>query len=226
MCSPNSSCDNDLEQRDTISYICNKFKGHKLIVGDFSYGNIDWKCWAGGNEEANFLSCSRNNLLLQHVTEPTRFRASDEPHILDLILSDEKFISNLEYLCPVGKRDRVVLSFDCEIGITSCNNSHKFNFYSARNARIASAVLATAIPSVCLSVRLSVCPSVRPSHAGIVSKRRHVARCSLQNVSSFVKTKKIFPMDDPFLLKLWLQVTYPLLKAASFDTFCLVAPQP
>jgi len=44
-------------------------------------------------------------------------------------------------------------------------------FYSACNACIASAVLATAIPSV----RLSVCPS----HAGIVSKRRHVARCSL-----------------------------------------------
>ena len=50
-----------------------------------------------------------------------------------------------------------------------------FNFYGARNARIASAVFATAIPSV----RLSVCPSVCPSHAGIVSKRRHVARCSL-----------------------------------------------
>ena len=29
------------------------------------------------------------------------------------------------------------------------------------------------------SVRLSVCLSVCPSHAGIVSKRRHVARCSL-----------------------------------------------
>jgi len=40
------------------------------------------------------------------------------------------------------------------------------SFYSARNARIASAVLATAIQSVC--------PSVRLSHAGIVSKRRHV----------------------------------------------------
>ena len=48
-------------------------------------------------------------------------------------------------------------------------------FYSARNARIASAVLATAFPSV----RPSVCLSIRPSHAGIVSKRRHVARCSL-----------------------------------------------
>ena len=45
-------------------------------------------------------------------------------------------------------------------------------FYSApqcerRNARIASAALAIAFPSV------------RPSRAGIVSKRRHVARCSL-----------------------------------------------
>ena len=52
-------------------------------------------------------------------------------------------------------------------------------FYSACNARIASAVLAMAIPSVRPSVCLSVRPSVRLSHAGIVSKRRHVARCSL-----------------------------------------------
>jgi len=44
-------------------------------------------------------------------------------------------------------------------------------FTPRRNARIASAVPATAIPSV------------RPSHAGIVSKRRHVAlaRCSLHS---------------------------------------------
>jgi len=50
-----------------------------------------------------------------------------------------------------------------------------FLFTARRNAGIASAVLAIAIPSVCPSVRLSV----RPSHAGIVSKRRHVARRSL-----------------------------------------------
>jgi len=41
-------------------------------------------------------------------------------------------------------------------------------FTARRNAGIASAVLAVAIPSVC--------PSVRLTHAGIVSKRRHVAR--------------------------------------------------
>ena len=32
-------------------------------------------------------------------------------------------------------------------------------------------------------------------------------------------------MDDPFPLKSWLKVTHPLLKVASFDMFCLVAPQ-
>jgi len=32
--------------------------------------------------------------------------------------------------------------------------------------------------------------------------------------------------DDPFPLKSWLKLTHPLLKAATFDTFCLVAPQP
>ena len=30
-------------------------------------------------------------------------------------------------------------------------------------------------------------------------------------------------MDDSFPLKFWLKVTYPLLNAASFDTFCLIA---
>ena len=46
------------------------------------------------------------------------------------------------------------------------------DMFSHFYARIASAVLTTAIPSVRPSVRLSV----RPSHAGIVLKRRHVAR--------------------------------------------------
>jgi len=62
---------------------------------------------------------------------------------------------------------------DLDVGIFSTFSTAR------RNARIASAVLATAIPSVCPSVCPSVGPSVRPSHAGTVSKRLHVARCSL-----------------------------------------------
>ena len=32
--------------------------------------------------------------------------------------------------------------------------------------------------------------------------------------------------DDHLPLKSWFKLTHPLLKAANFDTFCLVAPQP
>jgi len=56
----------------------------------------------------------------------------------------------------------------------SCHVFHSRVFTACRNHRIASAVLAIAIPSACLSV----CP-FRPSHAGIVSKLLHVARCCL-----------------------------------------------
>jgi len=55
----------------------------------------------------------------------------------------------------------------------------------------------------------------------------------IQNVSDKVVAQSIafrvvsiyWQGDAPFPLKSWLQVTYPLLKAASFDTFCIVAPQ-
>jgi len=77
--------------------------------------------------------------------------------------------------------------------------------------------IATAIPSVYLS------------HAGIVSKRRHVARCSLHcqiaKCVQFCRNQKNIPKGRPLSLKSWLKLTYPLLIAASLDTFCLVAPE-
>jgi len=70
-----------------------------------------------------------------------------------------------------------------------------FIFTVRHNARIASAVLAIAIP--CVSVRLSV----RLSHAGIVSKQQHVARSSLHCQIAicvwFCRNQQIFPRDDP-----------------------------
>ena len=78
------------------------------------------------------------------------------------------------------------------------------------------------------SVRLSVRLSVTRGYCVKTTARSttQFAAVREQNVSSFVETKKKFPRDDPFPLKFWLQVTYPLLKASSFDSFCLVAPQP
>jgi len=36
----------------------------------------------------------------------------------------------------------------------------------------------------------------------------------------------MFSRDDPFPVKSWLELIYPLLIAASLDTFCLIATQP
>ena len=96
----------------------------------------------------------------------------------------------------------------------------------------------------CISYRNSVCPSVRPSvrlsirlsirlsvrlsvtRRYCVKTTAHSLHCWIAKCVQFCRNQKIFPRDDRFSLKFWLQVTYPLLKAASFDTFCLVAPQP
>ena len=107
--------------------------------------------------------------------------------------------------------------------VNDMNSYWSFNaFYSARNC-IASAVLATAIPSVCPSV----CASVTRRYCVKTTARSTMPFSPLDSKMCLVLYKpKIFPTDDPFPLKFWLKVTYPLLKAASFDKFCLVAPQP
>jgi len=102
-----------------------------------------------------------------------------------------------------------------------------WTFYSACNARIASAVLATAIPSVYPSVHPSVRLSVTRRYCVKTAAHSTVQFAPLDSKMCLVfRNQKIFPRDDPFPLKFWLKVTYPLLTAASFDTFCLVAPQP
>ena len=53
-----------------------------------------------------------------------------------------------------------------------------YSQYSAPHAAMLALQALYQLQQFRLPVRPSVCPSVRPSHAGIVSKRRHVARCS------------------------------------------------
>jgi len=91
-------------------------------------------------------------------------------------------------------------------------------FTARRNARIASAVLAMAFPSVCPSVTRRYC---------VITTARSTVQFALSDskLCLVLQKPKIFPTDDPFPLKSWLQVTYRLLIAASLDTFCLVAPQ-
>ena len=52
---------------------------------------------------------------MQHITFPTRARGSNEPSLLDLVISNDDFIDNIEYLSPLGKSDHSVLSISCKI---------------------------------------------------------------------------------------------------------------
>ena len=90
-------------------------------------------------------------------------------------------------------------------------------FTAHRNARIASAVLVTGIPSVCLSVTCRYC---------VKTTARSTVQFALsdRNVTSFVEPKNI-PQGRPLPLKSWLIVIHPLVIAARFGTFCLVAPE-
>ena len=96
------------------------------------------------------------------LTKAHIFETNIEASVQTIMSPEVGSLSCLLRLCSVGN----MLEKWYEIEI--CESTI---FTARRNARIASAVLATAILSVCLSVRLS--------HAGIVSKRRHVAQCSL-----------------------------------------------
>ncbi|VDI01481.1 Hypothetical predicted protein, partial [Mytilus galloprovincialis] len=110
---------------ELISEATQKGFSHILIMGDFNYPAIDWEIWntKGDNEnsiENRFLESIQENFIFQHTTKPTRWRGTDTPHTLDLILTnEEEMISNLEYMSSLGKSDHSVLYFDynCYINI-------------------------------------------------------------------------------------------------------------
>jgi len=98
-------------------------------------------------------------------------------------------------------------------GALAPQNGITSRFYSAPQC-IASAVLATAIPSVCPYV----CLSVTRRYCVTTTERITVQFALSDSKMCLVcKNQKIFPREDLFPLKSWLNLTYPLLIAASLD---------
>jgi len=89
---------------------------HLLIVGDFNYSEINWcSSTISGNDQnaALFLDTVLDCFLFQHAVSLTQFRSGCQPHVLDLIFTNEEnMIHDLSYLPPLGKSDHVVLSFE------------------------------------------------------------------------------------------------------------------
>jgi len=105
--SPNSSLINDKNLNDLLHHIEQNFSVPKLIVGDFNFGNIDTyqvtgigasaKCVALSDNEVAFVNSLREYLLFQHVVNPTRQRGTDTPHILDLVITSDNFVSENKF---------------------------------------------------------------------------------------------------------------------------------
>ena len=114
--SPSSSCENNDNINKLINDISSSKAKFKLIVGDFNFADINWNKWEGHTVASNnFLHTMQGNFLMQHVIFPTRARGSNEPSLLDLVISNDDFIDNIEYLSPLGKSDHSVLSISCKI---------------------------------------------------------------------------------------------------------------
>ena len=75
-----------------------------------------------------FLKAIRDNYLTQFVDMPTRARGSDTPHILDLVISNNPVIHNINYLSPLGLSDHAVLEITCDFGFCDTGKVNKLNY--------------------------------------------------------------------------------------------------
>ena len=59
-----------------------------------------------------FIDTLQDYVLLQHITELTRYRQGVNPHTLNLVLTDEeRKFDELRYLAALGKGDHVCITF-------------------------------------------------------------------------------------------------------------------
>ena len=115
--SPSSSMENNKKLRELLRDVSNRKYSHLLVAGDFNYPNINRTDWSTpgdnpNNEEFLFVEELRASYLYQHVEEATRGRGTNEPHILDLIITNEEhMVDNIEVNSPLGKSDHSVIEY-------------------------------------------------------------------------------------------------------------------
>jgi len=124
--SPKSSLENSLNMCSLIGDICT-IPGYKLFLGDFNFPKIDWKNHMESknidmqkvNEsesQREFIATLIKYQLKQHIKRPTRARGNATPHIiLDLVMSNESFIENIEFDAPLGKSDHSIIRVSCKV---------------------------------------------------------------------------------------------------------------
>ena len=106
---PNITKQNNEKIHNAISEVS---KGDCIIMGDFNHGNIKWDTLQStGVEDQQFLCLIQDNLLTQHVLEPTR-----ATRVLYIVLSSQKeLVDNVKIKEPLGSSDHNQMHFDINI---------------------------------------------------------------------------------------------------------------
>ena len=126
--SPNSSDEDNGHIMDMIGEVSAMNSSHLLILGDFNLPEIDWSNQSAegplSHPSNSFLECIRDCFLYQHVTEPTHYRGTQRPSVIDLIITNEEnMIQDLVYNDPIGKSHHVTLNWQlsCYSDVESCS---------------------------------------------------------------------------------------------------------
>lgn len=136
--SSNGTDENNQNLLKLLSEVGHSKYSHVLITGDFNFEKIDWSNWHTPSSESSidfkFIEKIRDCYLFQHVTKPTRARIDHEPHILDLILSNEEgMVSDIEYCSPLGKSDHSLITFNFNCYIQQENMERTKYYYDKAN---------------------------------------------------------------------------------------------
>ena len=134
--SPSSSNENNKSLLELISSVCSINSTETLLVGDFNYPNINWDNistpLSHSSREFYFLECIKDNFLTQHVLSPTRQRGTDVPSLLDLVLSKNNLVDNVEINSPIGKSDHATINVTLNIqAISDIPSTFKLNYFKA-----------------------------------------------------------------------------------------------
>ena len=79
----------------SFSWWRSRLTNHELLlVGDFNFPDINWDIFHTDSTGSShtILDTLKDNLLMQHVDFPTLARGVDEPHLLDLVITNIVYI--------------------------------------------------------------------------------------------------------------------------------------
>jgi hypothetical protein len=115
---PSSNINDDCTLLDVLGELTTRHD-KVFVFGDFNMPDISWSRNSGHCRSPSsqlMVDFLTNNHMRQLITQPTRFRANQQPSVLDLILTTEdSSLTNVQYLDPVGKSDHVSLKVDLQI---------------------------------------------------------------------------------------------------------------